>query len=137
MQEARVVLGIAQRAAQVGVLEAIGLATGHLVFFCLLVCVTQVSSTLTSTLHKFDLDPLKDPTSDTQITFAKELCDFTCVCWWINPNLPSEREGSWYDFGAGFGVNAIVNCLIGDALLNSFGARRSEIWIDLKDHPWQ
>ena len=93
------------------------------VFFCLLVCVTQVSSTLTSTLHKFDLDPLKDPTSDTQITFAKELCDFTCVCWWINPNLPSEREGSWYDFGAGFGVNAIVNCLIGDALLNSFGAR--------------
>ena len=52
---------------------------------------------------------------------AGRLCDATCLCWWLNPHLDS--IGSWYDFGSGFPVNAIVNGFVGDAVLNSFAVR--------------
>ena len=53
--------------------------------------------------------------------FSTRLCDATCLCWWLNPHLDS--IGGWYDFGSGFPVNAIVNGLVGDAVLNSFAFR--------------
>ena len=34
-----------------------------------------------------------------------------------------------YDFGAGFGVNALVNAFIGDAFLNSFALRHLGAWV--------
>ena len=54
------------------------------------------------------------------IPLSQRLCDISCLCWWINPHF---HIGSWYDFGSGFGVNAIVNGFIGDAVLNSFAVR--------------
>ena len=70
-------------------------------------------------------------------------CNWSCLCWWINPNLRdlgsewdqygekmgqlgrytswfAYAEGSWYDFGAGFAFNTLVNAFIGDALFSSF-----------------
>ena len=84
-------------------------------------------------------------------------CNWTCLCWWINPHY---KWGTWYalgpalflrrsddkradesprcghaiyryDFGSGFGVNAIVNAFIGDAFLNSFLIRQ----VVIKLHP--
>jgi len=52
------------------------------------------------------------------LQIAKMMCSTTCLCWWINP--VRQETGSWYDFGAGFGVNAIVNAFIGDAVINSW-----------------
>ena len=54
------------------------------------------------------------------IPISQRLCDVSCLCWWINPHY---HIGSWYDFGSGFGVNAVVNSFIGDAVLNSFVVR--------------
>merc|ERR1740130_2251111 len=45
----------------------------------------------------------------------------------MNPH--SASFGTWYDFGAGNGVNAIVNAFIGDAFLNSFAFRHIGNWV--------
>ena len=57
-----------------------------------------------------------------RLEIVERFCTRTCLCWWINP--ARVEFGSWYDFGAGFGVNAIVNGFIGDALINSYAVPR-------------
>lgn len=48
---------------------------------------------------------------------SKPACDFSCLCWWLNPHyMPL---GSFFDYGAGFAFNTLVNSFIGDAVLNS------------------
>lgn len=61
------------------------------------------------------------------LDLPSSLCDFTCLCWWLNPHY---AMGSWYDFGAGFAFNALVNAFIGDALINSFVAIRISTFIN-------
>ena len=100
--------------------KVVGATEMLVVFFCVLVCVSRV----VDTFHEVTGINL----AQDDVTFAHYLCDTTCLCWWINPNLKDEAAGSWYDFGAGFGVNAIVNCLIGDAVLNSFAGRHIGGW---------
>jgi len=65
---------------------------------------------------------------------SMRLCDTTCLCWWSNPYLlpANEPDGTWYDFGAGLGVNPLVNSFIGDAFLMSFALRHVGGWVKLQ-----
>ena len=80
--------------------KVVGVVEMLTIFFCMAIFVTA-----------FNTD---------SVPLSTRLCDFSCLCWWINPHY---AIGSWYDFGSGFGVNAIVNGFIGDALINSFAVR--------------
>lgn len=49
---------------------------------------------------------------------AWQVCNWTCLCWWINPKYQATVDSpDWYVFSAGLVFNTVVNAFIGDALV--------------------
>jgi len=97
--------------------------------FVKVVASIEMVATLTATVIIFPW-PWNTAREDWQ-PISKRLCDMTCLCWWSNPYIypQNEEDGSWYDFGAGLGVNPTVNSFIGDAVLTSLALPLLGGWI--------
>ena len=53
--------------------------------------------------------------------FARDACEATCLCWYMNPRYAS---GTWYDWGNGFAFGSVINSFIGDTFLTNFVGRQ-------------